>query len=62
MESITSAFRVPLEAKGVNLLSLHDEIEEVVDHGTSLLTRYAIRKSGISCIPHLILANGRTFS
>ena len=32
MESITSAFRVPLEAKGVNLSSLHDEIEEHVDH------------------------------
>lgn len=26
------AFRTPLEAKRVNLLSLHDEIEEVVDH------------------------------
>ena len=32
MESITSAFRVPLEAKGVNLSSFHDEIEEHVDH------------------------------
>ena len=64
MESITSAFRVPLEAKGVNLSSLHDEIEEHVDHAriTSLLTRYATRKSGTSYIPHLILANGQTFS
>ena len=32
MESITSAFRAPLEVKGVNLSSLHDEIEEAVDY------------------------------
>ena len=31
LESITSAFRAPLEAsaKGVNLSSLHDEIEKI---------------------------------
>ena len=38
MENITSAFRVPLEAKGVNLSSLHDEIEEVVDHARRYLS------------------------
>ena len=38
MESITSAFRVPLEAKVVNLSSLYDEIEEVVDHARRYLS------------------------
>ena len=33
-----------------------------MQEGTSLLTRYATRKSGTSYIPHLILANGQTFS
>ena len=38
MESITSAFRAPLEDKGVNLSSLHDKIEEklsTMQEGTS---------------------------
>ena len=38
LESITSAFRAPLEAKEVNLSSLHDEIEEVVDHARRYLS------------------------
>ena len=64
LESITSAFRAPLETKGVNLSSLHDEIEEVVDYARRYLSidRYATRQSGISYIPHLILANGQIFS
>ena len=33
-----------------------------MQEGTSLLITYAIRKSGIGYIPHLILANGQTFS
>ena len=38
LESITSAFRAPLEAKGVNSSFLHDEIEEVVDHARRYLS------------------------
>ena len=38
LESITSTFRAPLEAKEVNLSSLHDEIEEVVDHARRYLS------------------------
>lgn len=38
LESITSAFRNPLEGEGVNLSSLYDEIEEVVDHAKRYLS------------------------
>ena len=38
LECIISAFRDPLEAKGVNLSSLHDEIEEIVDHARRYLS------------------------
>ena len=43
MESITSAFRVPLEAKVVNLSSLYDDIEEVVDHARRYLSIDKVR-------------------
>ncbi len=39
VEYITSHFREPLEAVGMNLSSIQDEIEEVVDYARKYLNR-----------------------
>ena len=64
VELITSHFREPLEAKGVNLACIQDEVEEIVCFARKFLAlaRRTRRRSGTSSTHHQMQeASGRIF-
>ena len=61
IELITSLFREPLEATGVALSSLQDEIEDAVDYARKYLALVTIEKCGTIFTFVQVLVLGPTF-
>jgi len=59
--SITDIFRAPLQAKGVDLTAILDEIEDIIEYARTYLrigNESYIGKYGISYTPHLTRSSG----
>ena len=60
VELLTSHFRKPLEAKGVTIATIQDEIEDIDDYAQKYLTALCIERSGTNCNLVQMPLNGPT--